>query len=184
MAVIPQNTWFVAIGAAAASLPDPEVLARRALSEMSLATAEVHTAPGYPDNEVVGVDAWLWVPSAQWRTLSNSLTVGATTVAVAAVPDHVSWDMGDGATKTCYGAGRPWVVGMTDAATTDCGYTYRSISASQPDGLFHIVARITYQVDWTCHGACTTPHGSLGLVPALAGGGQIRSVQRQTVVVN
>ena len=183
MASIPQNTWFVG-AATAAPLVDPAVLARRALGLLQLVTAQVRTAPAPPHNEVVGVEVWLWIPAGQWRPLSKSVSAGPTTVSVTAAPDHVAWDLGDGSRRTCYSAGRAWLRGMTDTATTDCGHTYRAISTGQTDGLFHLTAALTYRVDWTCRGACTTRAGTLGQVRAPAGGGRIRSVQRQTVVVN
>ena len=72
---------------------------------------------------------------------------------------------------------------MTDAATTSCGFTYDHASDSQPDGVYAITVTIRYQVDWTCTGTCTAASGSLGLVDAPAGGGTMRVLQRQTVVI-
>ena len=101
-----------------------------------------------------------------------------------AVPNLVTWNMGDGSQPLkCGDAGRPWVSYYTDAAQTDCGYTYRTLSAGQPGGVFHITATISYFVTWTCTGACTSTNGNLGLIAAPAGTGSIQSLQRQTVVV-
>lgn len=72
---------------------------------------------------------------------------------------------------------------MTDAASTDCGYTYTVTSDSQPGQVFAVSGRIAYQVDWTCAGACTSHAGTLGLVNGPAGVGRLRVLQRQTVVV-
>ena len=167
-----------------APLPDPATLAKKALGQIQLATARVSTAPSPPHPEVVGVEVWLWVPSAQWEALSKTVRAGATVVTATAVPNLVTWNPGDGSRPLqCGDAGRVWESSYTDAAPTDCGYTYRTLSAGQPGGVFRITATISYFVTWTCTGACTSSNGTLGLVAAPAGDGSIQSVQRQTVVV-
>jgi hypothetical protein len=116
--------------------------------------------------------------------LTKTVRAGATAVTATAVPNLVTWNMGDGSQAfQCGDAGRPWESSYTDAAQTDCGYTYRTLSTGQPGGVFHITATISYFVTWTCSGACTSSNGTLGLVAAPAGNGSIRSLQRQTVVV-
>lgn len=160
------------------------VLAQKATKKLQLQTATVHTAPAPPHHEVVGVAVWMWVNKAEWNPLSTTVKLGPTSVTVSAAPDHVSWDMGDGNNQYCYSPGQPWVKGMTDAAQSDCTYTYRTISSGQPGGVFHITARIGYNVSWTCTGRCTSHGGSLGILQGPPGGGYIKSVQRQTVVVN
>lgn len=51
--------------------PTPEQLAAIALGQMPLARALVHTAPEPPAVTYVGVENWLWIPGAQWTTLSK-----------------------------------------------------------------------------------------------------------------
>lgn len=162
--------------------PTPEQLATTALDQLPLAQAEVHTAPAPPAATYVGVENWLWVPEDQWRTLTKSVNAGATTVTVTAAPSQIVWDLGP-ASITCYGPGKSWEQGMSDAATTTCGYTYETSSVDQPDGSFAISATIRYQVTWTCAGACSTAGGDLGLVDAPGGTSTLRVLQRQTVVV-
>lgn len=167
-----------------APVANPATLAKNAVSSIRLATARVQTAPAPPHAEVVGVEVWLWVPQSQWAPLSKMVRAGPTTVRATALPNLVTWNMGDGSAPfECGDAGRAWVSSYTDAAQTDCGYTYRTLSAGQPGGVFRITATISYFVTWTCTGVCTSTSGSLGLVPAPAGTGSIRSLQRQTVVV-
>lgn len=162
--------------------PDPGRLASVAVGVMPLQRAEVRTAPQAPDHTYIGVENWLWVPQSQWTTLSKTVTAGGTSVTVRATPRQVVWNMGLAKTR-CYSAGIAWRSGMTDAADTQCGYTYESSSASKPDGVFAISATIRYDVEWTCTGACTSASGTLGLVDAPAGAGTLRVLQRQTVVV-
>lgn len=162
--------------------PTPEQLAATALGLMPLPRADVHTAPAPPAATYIAVKNWLWIPDAQWTTLSKSVSAGATTVTVAAAPTQVVWDLGP-ASVTCYGPGKPWVQGMTDAASTTCGYSYEVSSAGQPTGRFAITATIRFHVTWSCTGTCSTRGGDLGLVDARAGASTMRVLQRQTVVV-
>ncbi len=81
----------------------------------------------------MGVENWLWVPRDQWRTLTKSVNAGATTVTVTAAPSQIVWNLGP-SSITCYDPGKPWEQGMSDAATTTCGYTYETSSVDQPDG--------------------------------------------------
>lgn len=162
--------------------PSPEQLAATALGMLALARAEVHTAP--PPNAVtyVGVENWLWVPESQWAILSKSVSAGATAVTVTPAPAQLVWKVGAQAV-TCYGPGKAWQPGMTDAATTTCGYTFAHTSSSQPSGRFAVTATIRYHVTWTCAGTCPTTGADLGLLDAPTGASTMRVLQRQTVVV-
>ena len=162
--------------------PTPEQLAATALGSLPLAKADVRTAPEPPAPTYVGVENWLWVPGAQWTTLSKSVSAGATTVTVTATPSRTVWDLGPAST-TCYGPGNGWAQGMTDAATTPCSYTYKETSDHQPNGRFAITATIRYHVTWRCSGTCPTTGGDLGLVDAPPGTGELTVLQRQAVVI-
>ena len=174
--------FWVPPGGPAAAPADPGELARSALGQLRLASADVQVAPAYPDPAVVGIESWLWLPSEQWRPLTKTVRAGGTAVTVTAAPDRVVWDMGPEVT-TCFDAGRPWTDGLGDDAVTSCGYTYEQTSRSEPGDVFSVRATIGYDVAWSCSGACTSDSGSLGLVDAAAGEGRVRVVQRQTVVV-
>jgi hypothetical protein len=160
--------------------PTPEELASTALGLMPLAQADIHTAPTSPAATYVGVENWLWVPNAQWATLSKSVSAGGTTVTVTASPTQILWNLGP-TSLTCYGPGKPWVQGMTDAASTNCGFTYPKSSEREPNRRFSITAIIRYQVAWSCTGTCAATGGDLGLVDAPAGASTMRVLQRQTV---
>jgi hypothetical protein len=166
----------------APAVPDPAQMARQALGLLQLPSAQVHTAPKAPAHTYVGVENWLWVPKGQWAGLTKTVTAGATRVTVSATPDRIVWDMGP-ASKTCYGPGREWLKGMTEAARTDCGFTYAHTSDEEPGQRFALAAVIQFEVNWVCSGACTANAGTLGLVPAPAGTGALTVRQRQTVVV-
>jgi hypothetical protein len=162
--------------------PDPGELAQLVVRHLPLAVADVHTAPRAPHHTFIGVENWLWVPRAQWVTLTKTARLRGTSVTVTARPRDVAWDLGP-ARKNCSTPGRVWRATMTDTARTSCGYTYRVTSDSAPDHVFGISARVQYRVNWTCHGACSRRSGSLGVVAAPAGRTVLQVLQRQTVVV-
>lgn len=161
---------------------DPWVLARRALDQMQLATADIHTAPALPRMTYVGLETWLWVPESQWSTLSLSVSAGATTVHVEARPVRADWNLGEG-TISCADAGRAWIRGMDSDEETSCGYAYSSTSHDQPRERYPVTATIVYAASWTCVGQCTSDGGSLGEVSGLPGESALRVGERQSVVV-
>jgi len=149
-----------------------------------LVVPDVRLAPAPPERTFVGLETWLWMPAGQWSTLRKSVSAGATTVTVAAVPQRVVWDMGPSST-TCRSAGRVWKVGeMPTHASTDCSYTYTKVSDFEPDQKFRVSATITYRVDWTCSGSCLAGEGTLGNVDGLPGTASISVGERQSVIVN
>jgi hypothetical protein len=163
-------------------LIDPAVLAQRALDQMKLATPNIHTAPQPPDMTYVGLETWLWMDPGQWNTLDLMVTAGATSVTVTAKPTRATWELTTGST-TCTSPGSAWVDGMSNAAETDCSYTWEQTSDGQAEDAFPISSTITYQVDWTCSGACLTGAGTLGEVDGLPGAAAIRVGERQSVVI-
>ena len=72
---------------------------------------------------------------------------------------------------------------MSSSEKTDCSYTFAKVSDSESGGAFPVTATITYQVDWTCAGTCTTKNGSLGEVDGPSSQSAIRVGERQSVVV-
>ncbi|MDT9594877.1 hypothetical protein RDV89_17445 [Nocardioides zeae] len=167
------------VPATAAPLPDPAVLAQRALDTMQLATAEVNLAPAPPDMTYVGLETWLWVPATQWAPLTESVTAGTTTVTVTAVPQRVTWDLGAG-TTTCTSPGRAWSSTYNSSADTDCSFTYDRVSSEVG---FPVTATLVYRADWTCAGACLADAGSLDEVDGVPGVSAIRVSERQSVVI-
>lgn len=172
--------WFVPGNAA--PIVDPTVLAREALGRMPLATAEVHLAPTPPNKTYVGLDTWLWVPEGQWNELTQTVSVGGTSVTVTAKPVRSEWDMSTGQIN-CYSPGREWVRGLGDEAQTNCSYAWQKVSSFEPDGTFKVSAAIVYEVSWNCSGLCLTNSGTLPDTAGPAGSSAIRVGERQTVVI-
>jgi len=160
---------------------DPGSLAQSALDQLPLTVPDIQTAPSGPGMTYVGLQTWLWIPKAQWHTLTKRVSVGGTSVEVTAEPRSIAWDLGPGST-TCAGPGREWISGtMSDSDSTDCGYTYTQVSDFEPNGSFEITAAISFRVDWTCSGACAQDEGSLGEVTGLPGAASLRVGERQSV---
>jgi hypothetical protein len=175
--------WFFVANGETPALVDPADVAANAVEQLQLATPIVHLAPGPPGLTFVGLSTWLWIEPSQWMDLSLTVTAGGTAVMVVAHPVRTLWDLTDGSVS-CDSAGRPWRHGMSSEARTDCSYSFRSVSDAQPGGSFPVAATLTYQVDWTCSGACLTVAGSLGEVDSLPGSTVIRVGERQSVVVD
>lgn len=174
------NTWFVPDQEPP---PDPGVMAQKIVESMPLVKPTVSMAPATPLMTYVGLPTWLWLGQNQWRKVSGSATVRATTVTVVAEPIRVVWDLEDG-TRTCTSAGRPWVTGMSSEEETDCSYAFQHVSDFKDDQMFRVTAAIAYAVDWRCSGTCISATGTLGEVPGAASDPVgIQVGERQSVVI-
>lgn len=150
-------------GAAGGATPrlSPQQVAVEAVARLRLPAPAIVTNPAVSAQNLVGVPVWLWIARSVWDARSATAAVPGVRVTATATPTQVSWHTGDGAGLTCSGPGTPWVAGTSPtAASPDCGHTYTSVSADQPDGRFHLTATITWAVTWA--GA-----GSSGTLPAL-----------------
>lgn len=140
----PYIIWF----ADAVPPPDPETLARRAVSEMQLRPITIGMAPNDDPDSVglVGMPIWLWAADPDDQTMgpiSRSASEGGFTVTATAKVEHVRWSMGDGGVKTCAGPGTPYKLkyGITESPT--CGYRF------DKQGEFTVTARSDWIVNWT-----------------------------------
>lgn len=140
---------FVPNGAPAAPTIDPEVLARRAVDSMKLVGPDI-ASPRAAGTYTVGVPMWLWVNRSPTAFGPNtaSATAGAVTVTATATVSSIRWDLGDGTTVTCTGAGTPYTDAMGMAASPDCGHTYGTTSKASDGGRFHGTATSTWAVTW------------------------------------
>lgn len=121
---------------------------------------DIQLNPGEERDQVVNVATWMWVDD--WAPVSAVASAGGVTVTVTASPSHVDWDMGDGGVVTCAGPGTPYDDSRgPDEQTTDCSYTYRRSSASQPDSRYAIAATSYWHVTWV---SSTGESGDLGVV--------------------
>lgn len=162
---------------------DAAALAQNVRDSLNLATPEIHTSPEAPVKALVGLETWMWVPASQWTALTESATVGGTTVTVRAEPISTRWDMGE-AVKFCPNPGRVWREGLGQDAATPCGYTYRHTSLSQPENKYQISGQIRYYITWTCTGDCSAPSGDLGTLDSTATTASLEVGERHSVVIS
>lgn len=174
--------------AACSNVPEPQgvdamALAQTARDRLDLATPQIHTSPEAPVKALVGLETWMWVPASQWTALTESATLGGTTVTVRAEPISTRWDMGE-AVKFCPNPGRVWREGLGQDAATPCGYTYRHTSLSQPENKYQISGQIRYAVTWTCEGNCSSSAGDLGTLDSAATTASLEVGERHSVVIS
>ncbi len=144
---------------------DPRALAEQAADRVPMPLPDAHLNPPEDREQVVNLQTWLWVDSAQWHPLTAAASAGAVTVTATATPQSVTWAMGNGDTVTCQGPGTAYDYGRPSSQqSTNCGYTYRHSSASQPAGAFTVRATVDWNVTWTASG--------------IAGGGNLGSATR------
>lgn len=137
----------------------PTALALQAVDSLTLPPPVINLNPSA--FSIVNLDSWLWIAPSSWHSFSATATAGAVSATATAVPETVSWSMGDGHTVVCGGPGTPYQSAIPpDAQSTDCSYTYRTSSAGQPsadgdsnDGAFNVVSTITWSVSWSATGA-------------------------------
>lgn len=173
---------LVCVRSDGAGTVDAAALARTVRDRLDLDNPQIHTSPEAPVKALVGLETWMWVPSSQWTALTESATLGGTTVTVRAEPISTRWDMGE-ATKFCPNPGRVWRKGLGQDATTPCGYTYEHTSLRQPENKYQISGQIRYAVTWTCTGDCSAPSGNLGTIDSVASTAALEVGERHSVVI-
>ncbi|MGH3627953.1 MAG: hypothetical protein ACRDRL_11010 [Sciscionella sp.] len=141
-------TWIPGGGR---TLPDPRVLAVRALSKLSLPKPVIHSSPGGAVPQTVQLPTWAWLPKAQWARRSATASVPGESVTATATPLSVTWSWGDGTSTVCQGPGAAYVKGVSDpgAPSPDCGHTYRQTSAAGPNRQYPITATLAWAVAWS-----------------------------------
>jgi hypothetical protein len=129
-------------------LVDPYQLALEASSSVRVNSPVIRTSPSESGRLYVHIPTWLWLEPGWWRPYEATANAGRVIVTARATPVSVVWGLGDGDTVTCGGPGTAWRPGMDEAAT-DCSHTYRTSSASRPDGSFELSASVVVEVTWT-----------------------------------
>jgi len=163
----PSTTPAVGGTPAVAETPSvaPSALVLQAVGLLTLPRPVINLNPAA--FSVVNLTSWLWVSPQTWHSFRATATAGAVSATATAVPQFVSWSMGDGHTVLCPGPGTPYQTALPSTAqSTDCSYTYAESSAGQPsadgdanDSAFTVTATITWSVSWLTTGV--TGGGSL-----------------------
>jgi hypothetical protein len=152
---------------------DPAVVARTAVEQMNLRAGTIGIAPepGTGRTGAVGLPVWLWIaePDAQtWGPVTETATVGATTVTATAEVTETVWDLGDGTTVVCTTPGTPYRDSFGLSASPDCGHRYVRSSANSPGGAYTVTATSTWAVTWVDNGTSTAGTIRLSLTAATA----------------
>jgi hypothetical protein len=141
---------------------DPEVLAEQASAQLSVAPPTVQLSPKADLDQIVQLPTWMWV--SNWGSESATASVPGVSATVTATPASVTWEMGNGDQVVCSGRGTPYDFGRPEEEqSTDCSYTYRHSSTSQPGGVYQVSATMAYDVSWSASGA---PGG--GVLPTVS----------------
>ncbi len=133
-------------------LADPAELARDILARIQLARVGIGITPGPGRTGLIGLPTYLWVNNPGPRTLgpiTDSETEGGVTVTLTAKVSRVVWNLGDGTTITCSGAGTPYRDEFGSRPSPTCGHVYKRPSTSLPGGAYRVTATAVWDVAWT-----------------------------------
>lgn len=131
-----------------APAPSPAQLAQQALNQLRLPTPKIEANPA--GEQLVTLPTWLWLDRSSWGDVAATAAVPGVSVTAVAHPTAVTWSMGDGGSVTCTGPGTPFPTGGNPkSASPDCGYTYRTSSAGQPEQAFPVTATVNWTVTWS-----------------------------------
>jgi hypothetical protein len=137
-----------ALGAGNAPAPlqaiPPLQVAETARAMLGLPVPELRTSP--EGKTYVRLKTGLWLSNVGQQALSASTAPIDGKVATAwAKLNHITWNMGE-KSITCATPG--------SQGSTACSYTYQRSSAGQPSAKYAISATATWDIWWTCEGAC------------------------------
>jgi hypothetical protein len=163
-------SWF---SAGTAPVPVPPSVAASAVADQAVKSLTLPSPVIYLNPSsfgLVNLPLWLWIDPKSWHSFRATATAGGVSATAVAIPETVSWSMGDGHTVECNGPGTPYQTAIPSGAqSTDCSYTYLSSSAGQPsddgdanNGAFGVTATIGWMVTWSVTGAAGG-----GLLPSL-----------------
>lgn len=146
--------------------PSPVQLAQQALASAPFKPIVVQMSPP-PTREAVNFPIFLSLGSG-FTPVTATAAAGGVTSTVTITPTAVTWNMGDGHSVTCTGAGIPFDPSvsfdsqLTAAGLPPCGYKYSTSSASLAGEAFQATVTVHYNATWTVSGA---PGG--GILPGV-----------------
>ena len=126
-----------------AGLDVPARAADEARKLLVIAPPAIRLSPPVGSSQLVGVPTWLWIDDP-WTPIQASATLDGVTATVTAVPQSITWDLGDGTSITCEGPGTPYDTTRSPAdQRSDCTFTF------QRRGPRTVTATVTYVTGWT-----------------------------------
>ena len=156
--------------------PSPEELGAEARGRLNPPAPVLRVSPA--ESSLVNVPVWLSLGDS-WRPVTASAAVPGVTVTATATPKAAVWSMGDGSTVRCTSRGSAFRPGVDSpqAASPDCGHTYRRSSARASGGAYAVSVTVTWAVSWSGGGG----GGALGDLTTTAGT-TLRVAESQTVI--
>jgi len=146
--IAPPASGTPATGGASGVTITSAMLVQEAMRRLAPPAPAVNLNP--EGDQLVQLPSWLWLDSGQWVTRRATASAGGVSATVVADPQRVLWDMGNGDTVTCDGPGRPYAAEFAESPeATECRYTYRHSSASQPGASFEVTATIRWAASWS-----------------------------------
>ncbi|MFC4627932.1 hypothetical protein ACFO6V_06800 [Promicromonospora alba] len=117
------------------------------MTRMQLRAIDIGIVPEEgPDRVgIVGMPQWMWVNEPRPKSfgpITRKATAGSASVTATAKVDKVVWDMGDGTTVTCVGAGTPYEDRFDTTESPDCGHRYTK------QGEYEVTATSYWTVQW------------------------------------
>jgi len=163
--------------------PSPAQVAQIAISQMKLQPVGIGIVPENTPGKigVVGMPTWMWAKNPGEATtgpMTRSATAGPVTVTAVATLDRVVWNMGDGSSVTCHGAGVPYSAGWGAQDSPTCGHRYQHTSEVQPGMAYTVTATSYWNIVWA-------GGGGAGVVPQqVAANTQIQVGEFQAIVTH
>jgi hypothetical protein len=165
------------------TLPPEEAAYLAIATKLRISASGVGIGPN-PDTSrwkmaVVGHSYWLWATGPTHLGPVSDSASGRTVTLTAALT-KVTFDMGDGHTVTCHGAGIPYPgdkKGLHTKSPT-CGHTYQQTSTHHPGGTYPVRATTYWNV------AYTAPDGSGNIPIVLSSQRHLKVGELQTVITH
>lgn len=133
--------------------PDPAVLARQVVETIATRPIDIGIVPEPGDNRMglIGMPTWMWVADPGPNTMgpvSDSASVGTTSVTATGRVTSITWNMGDGSSVNCHGPGTRYTDAASDSDSPDCGHRYQQTSKEQPGGKYRVTATAHWEFTW------------------------------------
>lgn len=127
---------------------DPLTLVYQGIIEMQLHAISIGIVPepGANRKGLIGLPTWMWTADPGPSTLgpnSRTLSLNGTSATMTAHVVRTDWNMGNGHSVSCTGAGTPYQDRFGAQSSPTCGHKYTEPGSYQVTGTTHWV------VDWT-----------------------------------
>ena len=134
-----------------AGAPEPVVLARVAVERMDLHAPDIglwpHPLEELPDGyNYVGWNNWMWIKNPNpntWGPITKTVTQSGHSITATAAVTHLTWEMGNGDTKTCGKGVEHPEHNTRNEKSPGCGYVYHQT------GNYTITATAHWAIVWT-----------------------------------